>query len=108
MSKEYDKLVRDRIPTIIRESGEECAVEVMNEEDYRRALRRKLVEEATEAAEASSGQLITELADLQEVIDALLTVEGLDRAGVCAVQEHRRAERGGFARRLRLVAAVPR
>src|SRR4051794_38280974 len=103
MSQEYDKLIRDRIPEIIRENGDECVVEVMANEEYRRALRRKLVEEATEAAEAASGDLPTELADLQEVIAALSAAEGLDHATIGAIQERHRAERGGFARRLRLV-----
>jgi predicted house-cleaning noncanonical NTP pyrophosphatase (MazG superfamily) len=34
MRKEYNKLVRDRIPEIIRESGRECAVEVMSDSEY--------------------------------------------------------------------------
>ena len=33
MSQECDKLVRDHIPEIIRQNGEECVVEVMGEED---------------------------------------------------------------------------
>src|SRR3712207_1207414 len=103
MPQEYDKLVRDCIPEIIRRNGDECVVEVMGEDDYRLALRRKLVEEATEAAEASPATLITELADLCEVLDALLAAEGIDRATVQVAQEQRRAERGGFAHRLRLL-----
>lgn len=108
MPQQYDKLVRDRIPEIIRRNGDECVVEVMGEEDYRHALRRKLVEEATEASEASPVTLITELADLYEVIDALLTAEGLDHATLHSVQAQRRAERGGFAHRLRLLCHNPR
>lgn len=100
MPQEYDKLVR--------QNGEECVVEIMDEEDYRRALRRKLVEEAPEAAEAGPGQLGDELADLAEVIDALLAVEGIDRASVLAAQQRRRAERGGCVGRLRLLAVGPR
>jgi len=108
MLQEYNKLVRDRIPEIIRRNGDECVVEVMTDEDYRRALRRKLVEEATEAAEASPDHLSTELADLQEVSAALIAAEGLDRATVSAIQEQRRAERGGFSGRLRLKLVQPR
>src|SRR5260370_33253826 len=72
MYKEYRKLVRDGIPEIIRRKGEQCEVAVMAEEEYRQALREKLVEEATEAAQAATLQaLITELADVQEVLDTL-------------------------------------
>ena len=36
--KHYDKLVRDRIPEIIEESGRTCIVEILLEEDYRKYL----------------------------------------------------------------------
>ena len=103
MRTSYDKLVRDRIPEIIRASGRSCAVVAMEEEAYRRALREKLVEEAQEAAQATPEHLVTELADLSEVVDALLAAYGVKREAVQAEQQRRRAERGGFTRRLRLL-----
>lgn len=42
----YNKLVRDRIPEIIRQDGRECGTERMSEAEYVQALREKLVEEA--------------------------------------------------------------
>ena len=50
MKKEYHKLVRDRIPEIIRKSGNECEFVILSEAEYRQALRQKLIEEAGEAA----------------------------------------------------------
>jgi predicted house-cleaning noncanonical NTP pyrophosphatase (MazG superfamily) len=67
MRKTYNKLVRDRIPEIIQAAGQEYATEVMSLEEYQQALREKLIEEAQEAADASD--LISELADLYEVMD---------------------------------------
>ena len=64
MRKQYHKLVRDRIPEIIRESGNECEVIILSETEYRQALRQKLIEEAAEVAEANEEGLIAELADL--------------------------------------------
>ena len=102
--KLYDKLVRDRIPEIIREAGNNCGTDGFGDESaFRRALRDKLVEEATEAANASEVDLAAELADLQEVVDALIAAHGLNHDTVRAIQEQRRAERGGFAQRLRLL-----
>lgn len=103
MRTEHHKLVRDRIPEIVRRAGATCAVETLGEEEYRRALREKLVEEAAEAAAADPRHLPTELADLCEVLDALLGSYGIARERVLAEQERRRAERGGFARRIRLL-----
>ena len=75
----------------------------MTTEEYQQALRRKLVEEAQEAAEAKSTDLTTELADLLEVIDATLLAYGLDRGQVLACQAQRQRERGSFSQRLRLL-----
>jgi predicted house-cleaning noncanonical NTP pyrophosphatase (MazG superfamily) len=102
--KVYDKLVRDRIPEIIRRSGSTCGTEVFNDDGaFRSALRKKLVEEAREAANASDADLAAELADLQEVIDTLVEACGLSDAAVRALQEQRRSDRGAFANRLRLL-----
>lgn len=103
MRIEYAKLVRDHIPEIIRREGSRCGVVPLAEEDYRQALREKLVEEAREAAEADSEHLPIELADLYEVMDALMASYGLAPEAVRAEQERRRSERGGFAQRLRLL-----
>lgn len=81
-----NKLVRDRIPEIIRQSGRECGVETMDEEEFRQALRAKLVEEAQEAAAAIDADLVTELADLCEVMDALMVASGIDRETVLKEQ----------------------
>ena len=84
MRKVYDKLVRDRIPDIIRQSGSECATETFSPDEFRRALRDKLVEEAREAANASDDDLLTELADVEVVVLV---------APVCGVVvEHRRPQ----------------
>jgi predicted house-cleaning noncanonical NTP pyrophosphatase (MazG superfamily) len=103
MRKEYNKLVRDRIPEIIRQSGNQCEVAIMSEAEFSQALREKLLEEAGEVAAASREDLVSELADLQEVIDAILAVYGIEREAVVTEQQRKRSERGGFERRLRLL-----
>jgi predicted house-cleaning noncanonical NTP pyrophosphatase (MazG superfamily) len=102
MRKEYNKLVRDRIPEIIQQNGLECKILTLTKSEYCQALRQKLIEEAQEAAEASE-ELIAELADLYEVIDALLETYGINRELVLAEQQRRRSDRGGFERRIKLL-----
>ena len=99
----YNKLIRDRIPEIIIAAGKQYEAIVMSDEEYKLALRSKLVEEAQEAKEADLGDLITELADLQEVMMALMTVYSISQVQVSEVQEARRNERGGFEKRLKLI-----
>ena len=103
MQQEYNKLVRDKIPEIIHQAGCQCEVRVMGEDEYRQALREKLIEEAQEAAAANSENLIKELADLSEVMDAVLAIHGISWDLVLAEQARRRCERGGFQKRLKLL-----
>ena len=102
MTDIYDKLVRDKIPAIIRATGRDCVVETLDDEQFDRALRTKLVEEARETAAALSDDLLADVADVLEVVDALCAAHGLDPATVRAEQDRKRAERGGFASRLHL------
>jgi predicted house-cleaning noncanonical NTP pyrophosphatase (MazG superfamily) len=103
----YHKLVRDRIPEIIRANDSTCEIEVMDEEAYQQALRQKLVEEAQETATADEQHLITELADLYEVIDALLSCYHIAPSQVRDEQIQRRTARGGFSQRIRLLSTSP-
>lgn len=101
--QEYNKLVRDKIPEIIQQAGYECEVATLSITDYLEALRQKLIEEAQEAALASPDNLVTELADLYEVIDAVLLAFEIEQETVLAVQKQRRQERGGFGRKIKLL-----
>ena len=87
------KLVRDKIPAILRREGREPAVERISGERLRAALEDKLVEEARELQ--ASGDA-AELVDVLEVVDALIVCYGLDRAGLDEARGKKRAERGGF------------
>ena len=103
MKKFYNKLVRDRIPEIIQAAGREYAVERMDEEEFHQAIRAKLVEEAQEVAVAAPEDLVTELADLYEVMDALMAAYGIKREIVLTEQKQKQIERGSFSRRTRLL-----
>jgi predicted house-cleaning noncanonical NTP pyrophosphatase (MazG superfamily) len=106
----YFKLVRDRIPQIIARRRQHYEVEKLADDQYREALWKKLVEECNEAADAAtqpkpSEHLYVELADVLEVVDAIVKEYGLDPVALIARQVERRKARGGFDERLRLVWA---
>lgn len=101
----HNKLVRDRIPEIIAAEGRDYATEIMEDAEYRQSLLTKLIEEAREAAKAEPDELMKELADLYEVIDAVLVAFDLDKDAILAVQQKRRDERGGFEKRIKLLWA---
>ncbi|WP_030916418.1 nucleoside triphosphate pyrophosphohydrolase [Streptosporangium amethystogenes] len=96
------KLVRDRIPEIIREHGGEPVVTVLGEDDYRAALLEKLSEEAAELREAAVTEVAGEIADVLEVLRAIAKVHGHEWADIEKAAEAKRTERGAFVERLYL------
>ncbi|KPQ40319.1 MAG: hypothetical protein HLUCCO16_03435 [Phormidium sp. OSCR] len=98
------KLVRDRIPEIIKKAGKTCEIEYLDREHYQQALRDKLIEEAQEAAQANPEDLLSELADLSEVIEALLKTHHISLDTLKQVQSQRQQQRGGFDQQIRLLS----
>ena len=94
------KLVRDRIPEIIRSSGGDPAIRVLDDDAYARALRAKLLEEAGELHAATGDDVVTEAADVLEVVLAILRTNGLDLGDLIAARDAKLLERGGFDRGL--------
>jgi predicted house-cleaning noncanonical NTP pyrophosphatase (MazG superfamily) len=102
--KRYDKLVRDRIPEIIEAAGKRCTTRVLDDDEFDRHLALKLQEELTEYQQTGD---VAELADLVEVIHALVERQGMGWDDFEAIRVRKRVERGGFTRRLLLCDVRP-
>ncbi|WP_321112667.1 nucleoside triphosphate pyrophosphohydrolase [Halorussus salinisoli] len=90
---EFDKLVRDRIPDIVRENDETPVTHVADGAEYRERLREKLCEEADEFRESGDPE---ELADVLEVLAAIRDAEDVERAELKRLREEKADERGRF------------
>lgn len=99
MGIRYNKLVRDRIPEIIRASGKTCEVEVLSDEEYLKMLDAKLDEELEEYRESRS---LEELADLLEVLYAVATARGYTVEQLESVRAEKATERGAFTQKILL------
>ena len=97
--KTYHKLVRDRIPEIIESDGKTCVCETLSDEEYIRLLDEKLNEELAEYQESKS---LEELADLLEVMQAVVRARGWTLDELEQVRADKAAERGGFAKKILL------
>ena len=99
----YHKLVRDRIPEIIEIDGKKCVCETLSDEDYISLLDQKLNEELAEYQESKS---LEELADLLEVMQAVVKARGWTAEDLERVRAKKAAKRGGFEKKILLKEVV--
>jgi predicted house-cleaning noncanonical NTP pyrophosphatase (MazG superfamily) len=92
------KLVRDKIPDLIRQSDRYVEVRYLSGEELAGALAAKLLEEAQEVAEALGNRqaLVEELADLTEVMSALTASLGIEQQEILDAAEEKALRRGVF------------
>lgn len=91
--KNYDKLVRDRIPEIIEADGKSCDVIIASKEEMSELLERKLMEEVNEYLEDKN---LEELADIMEVLFGLAYNLGYSEEDLLQKRKAKCEERGGF------------
>lgn len=102
------KLVRDKIPALIRASGRLPRVKTLSAGPYREALIDKLREETAElAAEQTSEAVLAEAADVLEVLAAIAADHGATLDTIVGIARTKRMERGGFCMRLWLDGVDP-
>ena len=99
----YNKLVRDKIPEIIENSGKICEVEILSDEEYLQMLGKKLDEEL---AEYHQEQNIEELADLLEVLYATAKARGHSIEELEQVRVEKQKARGGFDKKILLKSVM--
>ncbi len=100
----YNKLVRDKIPDIIRQDGKTCRVRTLSMAEMKPMLQAKLQEEAAEYLGSATDSLaLEELADILEVIGALARLHGASMEQLADIQKSKQSARGGFDRAVFLI-----
>ncbi|WP_110113036.1 nucleoside triphosphate pyrophosphohydrolase [Bacillus sp. CGMCC 1.16541] len=100
----YNKLVRDRIPEIIEQTGKSYRTTVLTEEAYITELKKKAQEELNEFLESQSKEeAMEELADLLEIVHALANTYGASIEQVEEIRRKKAEKRGGFQERMFLI-----
>lgn len=99
----YSKLVRDRIPEIIKASGKTCVTELLSDDEYLRMIDAKLDEEL---AEYHKDLNVEELADLLEVIYAAAKARGYTLEQLEAVRAEKASKRGTFEKKILLKEVI--
>ena len=99
----FNKLCRDKVIDRVMEQspGSKISSHRLNDAEFNEQIRIKLLEEAQEVAVAKDRQeLVSELADLHEVIDALTQIHQISKSEIAEIQAKKRDKRGGFEGRL--------
>ncbi|GIN72368.1 hypothetical protein J14TS2_28430 [Bacillus sp. J14TS2] len=100
----YNKLVRNRIPEIIQNSGKRLKTEILTDERYIEELRKKLNEEVHEYQEAATDQdALEELADVLELLHTLAHQHGASIDDVEEIRKEKADNRGSFIEKIYLL-----
>lgn len=91
------KLIRDKIPELIKQKGESPIVRKADDNEYSELLNKKLVEEAKEFAFDKN---IEELADILEVVYAIAKLNNITPEELEERRKAKAEERGSFDKRI--------
>ena len=97
--KYYNKLVRDKIPDIIKKKGEKCSFHVLTNKEYLFELNKKLQEEMQEYLASED---IEELADLEEVLRAILEYKNYSYEEFEKIRKSKVNKKGAFKNKIYL------
>lgn len=96
--KVYNKLVRDKIPQVIKAEGKRYDIRIASKEERLELLEKKLHEEVAEFIEAKNtkDKNLEELADVMEVLFGLAKSLGYSEEELIKRRDEKKEERGGF------------
>lgn len=100
----YNKLVRDKIPQIIEKTGKSFKTTILSDKEFITELKKKSFEELEEYSRATKKEeALEELADVMEVLYALVTVHGSTIEEIETIRQQKAEKRGGFQEKIFLI-----
>ena len=107
MEKVMNKLVRDNIPDIIINNGDVPIYHFLDDVQYIKCLKEKMVEEYEEIIKANTKEeVLEECADLLELLFALIKVNGFSEEELLNARVLKRDKRGGVDKRFFLEKTI--
>ena len=91
------KLVRDRIPEIIKKKGKVAITHIALESEYWEKLKQKFKEEVEEYLKDENEE---ELADVLEIIEAIIELKKIDKNKLESTRKQKNKENGSFKARI--------
>ncbi|MDP3966521.1 MAG: nucleoside triphosphate pyrophosphohydrolase [archaeon] len=93
----YDKLVRDKIIEILKLEKLEYSYHIASKTEYEKKLKEKLIEEVNEFLKDGA---LDELADIQEVVNAICNFYGFYQEDLEKLRRDKFESRGGLEKRI--------
>ena len=107
MEQIYNKLVRDKIPNIIKNNSGEPYTRILSNDEYIENLKKKLIEECNEVVSAKTKEdTLEELADTFEVVRSLAKALGYSYENLIDAVENKATKRGGFNKKIFLEKVI--
>jgi predicted house-cleaning noncanonical NTP pyrophosphatase (MazG superfamily) len=100
--KEYNKLVRDYFPELMKAKGREVEFDVLDSKQYSEKLMEKFNEEVEKFRRAGTDRLLSEIVDLLEVIYAIADHRGITESEVEFMRQLKKNRSGGFRKKIML------
>ena len=98
--KQGNKAIRDKIPEIIKASGNNCKIKKLTDNEFLIEMEKKLNEEVKEYTESKD---VEELADILEVIYRISELRGVSSDELDKIRKHKAEKRGKFDSNLFLI-----
>lgn len=102
MVQEYNKAVRDKVPSIIMASGKKCKYAKFDDAEFLFAMEEKLKEEVKEYANTRT---VDELVDILEVVYRIAELKGISKLQLHGLKERKAEEKGNFSQNLFLLSS---
>ena len=99
----YNKLIRDKIPEIIKKNEKIPLIETIDDNTYYKELIKKLKEEVDEFIGNDEAE---EIADILEVLEALIKAKGMSIEDINKIKEEKKEKRGGFEKKIFLKEVI--
>jgi len=93
----YNKLVRDKIPAIIKQNGDLPVIHIANNKEYYQKLKEKIKEEVAEFIKTDDTE---ELADILEVVYAIGDYKKFSPLKLARLRKIKLRKRGGFKKKI--------
>ena len=102
--KTQPKLIRDKIPFLINPHKYQVQSKTLSDSEYKKALKLKLIEESQEVLTADRDCLSEEIADVYEVLDALIKAYNLEPEKIQQIKQEKAEKKGKFEQKIQLIS----